>query len=125
MIGPNVSQTVQTLVRDGVDGVSFFSSSSVSEPAKWRQLADILIAARLPSNGDTRHGFLLSYSPAPAALALAAARYIDEVLRGSSPSNIPVEQPSTFDFNLNLRTAAALGITVPPAVLLQATDLIQ
>ena len=54
-----------------------------------------------------------------------AARYVDKILRGTAPADLPVEHPSTFDFIVNLRTAQALGLDTPPYVLAQATEVIQ
>jgi len=54
-----------------------------------------------------------------------AAVYVDKIFKGSTPADLPVEKPTTFDFVVNLRTAQALGLTIPPSVLQQATQVIQ
>jgi putative ABC transport system substrate-binding protein len=78
-----------------------------------------------PSASFARGGALLSYGPDVAALHRRAAYYVDRILKGTKPADLPVEQPREFDFVINLRTAQALGLAIPPHVLLQATEVIQ
>ena len=59
----------------------------------------------------------MSYGPSFPALFRRAAEYVDKILRGSKPSELPVEQPTAFDFVINLTTAKALGLTIPPSIL--------
>ena len=54
-----------------------------------------------------------------------AASFVDKILKGAKPSNLPLEQPTEFEFVLNLKTAKALGITIPPSLLLCADEVIQ
>ena len=70
-------------------------------------------------------GALLSYGPNLFDLFRKAAGYVDKVLKGTKPADLPIEQPTAFDFVLNLKTAQALGLTIPPAILQQATEIIQ
>jgi putative ABC transport system substrate-binding protein len=70
-------------------------------------------------------GFLIAYGPNTLDLFRRAAGYVDRILRGASPADLPVEQPTRFDFVINLRTAKALGLTIPPAVLARADEVIQ
>ncbi len=70
-------------------------------------------------------GGLMAYGPSFPALYRRAAFYVDRILKGAKPADLPIEQPMTFDFAVNLHTAQALGLTIPAHVLLQATDVIQ
>ena len=71
-------------------------------------------------------GGLMSYGPNLADLyRRGAVRHVDKILKGAKPADLPVEQPTTFDFILNLKTAQELGLSIPPSVLQQATATIQ
>ena len=78
-----------------------------------------------PSTIFARGGALLSYGPDVTALHRRAAYYVDRILKGTKPADLPVEQPREFEFVINLKTAQALGLTIPQHVLLQATEVIQ
>jgi putative ABC transport system substrate-binding protein len=67
----------------------------------------------------------MNYGPDLPGISRRAAYYVDRILKGTKPADLPVEQPMTFDFVVNLKTAQALGLTIPPHVLLQATEVIQ
>jgi putative tryptophan/tyrosine transport system substrate-binding protein len=73
----------------------------------------------------TRQGGLLSYGPDRDALHRRSAYYVDRILKGAKPGDLPIEQPTTFDFVLNLKTAKTLGITIPPSIRLRATEVIE
>jgi putative ABC transport system substrate-binding protein len=68
----------------------------------------------------TDAGGLMSYSPNYTALYRRTAWYVDKVLRGTKPADLPVEQPTKFEFIVNLRTSKELGLTIPPNVLARA-----
>ena len=70
-------------------------------------------------------GGLMWYGLPLDAMVRGAATYVDRILKGAKPAELPVEQPATFDFPINLSTARALGLTIPPPVLQQATEVIQ
>ena len=90
---------------------------------------DFAMRHRLPAVGCWREpvalGALMSYAPSYPDLFRRAATYIDKILKGAKPADLPVEQPMTFEFVINLKTAKALGITFPQSILLRATEAIE
>jgi putative tryptophan/tyrosine transport system substrate-binding protein len=70
-------------------------------------------------------GVLLSYGGDPLPVYWRAAVFVDKILKGAKPSDLPVEQPMTFTLIINLKTAKALGLTIPPTLLFQADKVIQ
>jgi putative ABC transport system substrate-binding protein len=84
---------------------------------------------RLPVIAQRREyaeaGSLLTYGPSQAESYRRVAYYVDRILKGTKPADLPVEQPREFELVINLQTAQVLGLTIPPHVLLQATAVIQ
>jgi putative ABC transport system substrate-binding protein len=103
--------------------------SSTLNAAYAPRIGELAARHRLPAMFDRREfahaGGLLAYGPDILALWRRSATYVDKILKGAKPADLPVEQPTTFDFAINLQTARALGLTIPPQVLAQATEVIQ
>jgi putative ABC transport system substrate-binding protein len=93
------------------------------------RVAELAKQARLPLMGNLREfadaGALLSYGHSVPDMARRGAAYVARILKGARPADLPVEQPTKFELVINMRTAKALGLTVPQSVLLQADQLIQ
>jgi putative ABC transport system substrate-binding protein len=92
-------------------------------------LAKVAVKHRLPSmhqlRQDVEAGGLMSYGPEQADHWIRAAAYVDKLLRGARPSDLPIEQPTKFELVLNLKTAQALGLTIPPTLLARADEVIE
>jgi putative ABC transport system substrate-binding protein len=92
-------------------------------------LSTLANAARLPTMHSQRPyveaGGLMSYGPNIAHMFRRAAEYVDKILRGANPGNLPVEQPTQFSLIINLVTAKALGLTIPATLLASADEVIE
>jgi putative ABC transport system substrate-binding protein len=97
--------------------------------AQQPRLIGLAIQSRLPTmfgvRGFVDAGGLMAYGADPAALFRRAAYYVDRILKGAKPADLPVEQPTKFELVINLKTAKALGLTIPPSLLFQADHVIQ
>jgi putative tryptophan/tyrosine transport system substrate-binding protein len=97
--------------------------------AHRRQLANLAVKHGLPTMGSLRDyaeaGYLLSYWADGTDLVRRAASYVDRILKGAKPADLPVEQPTKFELIINLKTAKALGLTIPPSLLQRADQVIE
>jgi putative tryptophan/tyrosine transport system substrate-binding protein len=94
-----------------------------------KRTADLAAKSRLPSMHGHRtfveSGGLVTLGADIANLFHGAARYVDRILKGAKPADLPVEQPTKFELVINMKTAKALGLTIPPSVLARADEVIQ
>jgi putative ABC transport system substrate-binding protein len=108
---------------------AMLSANSADNNANARLLAEMTLAAKLPAMAELRSfarlGVLMSYGPNLVELRRRSAGYVDRILRGERPGDLPIQQPTLFDLFINMGTVRALGITIAPGVMLQATELIE
>ena len=93
------------------------------------RLADLAARGRLPAAYGTRAsveaGGLMSYGPNVRDLFRRSATFVDKILKGAKPGDLPVEQPTKFEMVINLKTARALGLTIPRSMLQRADEVVQ
>jgi ABC-type uncharacterized transport system substrate-binding protein len=113
--------------RQGVDGMLVSFTPFLG--AHRAQIADLAAKSRLPAIDSNRsfaeQGGLPSYGVIQADLWRRVASYLDRILKGTKPADLPVELPTKFELVINLKTAQALGLTVPPSLLFQADEVIR
>jgi len=116
-----------TLARDRPGALDIVASPMLFSHRK--RLAELAMKHRLPTVVSSREwveaGGLASYGPDYPDLFRHAARFVDKILKGAKPSDLPVEQPTKFELVINLKTAKALGLTIPPSILVRADEIIQ
>ena len=114
-------------IGDQVDGV-VVSQDGLFYAAR-KVIADLALARKLPLAVYSREtldaGALLSYGPSNYRIFRASGAYIDKILKGAKPADLPVEQPTKFEFIINLKTARSIGIDVPPMLLTRADEVIE
>jgi putative ABC transport system substrate-binding protein len=115
----DLKTALATMKKDGIDG--FVIAPGAMFFAQRRHIAALAIEHRLPSlsvRADyAEAGILIAYGAPIRDNYLQAALYLDQILQGAKPSDLPVYQPSEFEFTINMRTAKALDVTIPPALL--------
>jgi putative ABC transport system substrate-binding protein len=113
----------------GAQADALFVSQDALTVAHHTRIITLALGARLPTMFGARNfvqaGALLSYGPNFPALFRRAAELVDKILRGAKPADIPVEEPTKFELVINLTTAKALGLTIPPTLLARADEVIE
>jgi len=117
----------QAAVRQRAEAVLVNETSMLT--AHQAKLAELAARSRLPAVGlwrsSAQAGFLMSYGPELSDLFRRVATYVDKILKGAKPGDLPVQQPTKFELVINLKTAKALGLTMPRSLLLQADQVIE
>ncbi len=115
--------------RESPDGLIVGSTGLTLTPGRRARVLEFTAKRRLLTiyhrSLFVKEGGLMSYAADSKDLDRRVATYVDKILKGAKPADLPIEQPTKFDFVINLKTAKALGLTIPPAVLLQATKVIK
>jgi putative ABC transport system substrate-binding protein len=122
-----IAEALRSIEQERADAV--IVQQNLTFTPHLRQIADLAISYRLPTVHPTREfveaGGLLAYGPSLFALGERAAWYVDRILKGTKPADLPVEQPIKFELILNLKTAKALGLAVPDKLLAVADEVIE
>jgi putative ABC transport system substrate-binding protein len=122
----NLELLFDTATRDRADGLFLPAVGWIT--ANRTRIAELALQSRLPSmwvqSDAVGRGGLMAYAPNRAAGYRRAAYYVDKILQGAQPADLPIEQPMTFDFVVNMKTARELGITFPQEILLQITEVV-
>jgi ABC-type uncharacterized transport system substrate-binding protein len=124
---PDLQGAFQTAANERINGLITITSAPLFLQRK--RIADLAIKNRLPSmyqgSAWVEDGGLMSYSADDLEAFRRAATYVDKILKGTKPADLPVEQPTKFELVINLKTAKALNLTIPPLVLMRATKVIK
>jgi putative tryptophan/tyrosine transport system substrate-binding protein len=116
------------MTRADAEALVVFAEPQLIDPQRGR-IADLAAKSRLPAiysaKPSVAAGGLMSYGANPVDVNRRVAVYVDKVLKGANPADLPVEQPTTFELVINLKTAEAMGLTIPPTLLFQATEVLR
>jgi putative tryptophan/tyrosine transport system substrate-binding protein len=126
-VNPDLDGAFREAVKERVNGVITITNNPLFRNSK--RITDLALKNRLPSmyEGSTwvEAGGLMSYSANELEIFRRAATYVDKILKGTKPADLPVEQPTKFEFVINLKTAKALNLTIPQSVLFRADKVIK
>ena len=125
--GPAEIEQAFSMIRERVEGLS--TASSAVNNNDQRRIVEMAAKNRLPAiyhlGEFVDSGGLMSYGPNLADMYRRAAYFVDRILKGTKPADLPVEQPTKFELLINLKTAKALGLTIPPVVMMRAEKVIK
>jgi putative ABC transport system substrate-binding protein len=112
-----------------VDALLVIDDAQLLNRQGARVVADLAAQHQLPAMSSWREyvdaGLLMSYGPSQFDMQRRTAVYVDKILKGAKPADLPVEQPTKFEFVINLKTAEALGLTIPSTLLFQADEVLR
>jgi putative tryptophan/tyrosine transport system substrate-binding protein len=124
----DIATAFQAAVRERADGALWFVTGSIGNPHR-EKIADLAVSSRLPvmyfQRVDVEAGALMYYGVNIVDLHRRAAVYVHKILKGAKPADLPVEQPTKFEFVVNLKAAKRIGLTIPPSVLARADKVIR
>jgi putative tryptophan/tyrosine transport system substrate-binding protein len=127
--GPDeFGKAFKAITTDGASAILILSDGMFSIHAA--RILDLAVKTHLPAMGprnmvDAGTGILMSYGPSGPELFRRAATYVDKILKGARPGDLPIEQPTKFELVMNVKTAKAIGLTIPPSLLLRADQVIE
>jgi putative ABC transport system substrate-binding protein len=126
--GPNeLDNAFSAMAKEHVDALLVVNDPMLD--AQRGRIVDLAAKARLPGIYEWREfaeaGGLMSYGANLGELYRRAATYVDKILKGAKPADLPIEQPTKFELVINLKTAKALGFTIPQSVLIRADEVIR
>jgi putative ABC transport system substrate-binding protein len=123
----DLDRAFAAMTRERADALLTLTDSLTASNRK--RIVDLASKHRLPAIYELKEfvdvGGLMSYGPHVPDMHRRAATYVDKILNGAKPADLPVEQPTKFEFVINLETARALGLTIPQSILVRADDTIQ
>ena len=132
--GDRFGQATVDAFRQGFQALGYIEGQTLRIEYRWAEghperLAALAAQSRLPAMYQGQEfaeaGGLMSYGTDRLDQWRRAATYVDKILKGANPADLPVEQPTTFELVISLKTAQALGLTIPPSLLFQATEVLR
>jgi ABC-type uncharacterized transport system substrate-binding protein len=123
----DIDSAIATMTADRPDAL--FMITDVLTSRYTKQVVEFAAQHQLPtmfqSSAPVAEGGLMFYGPSPTEAYRRAASYVDRILKGAKPADLPIEQPMKFELVINLKTAQVLGITIPPDLLMLADKVIK